>query len=198
MDRKNLLFVVMVALMLIGIAVYQYSLPPMIHGAVIDPPKTMPDFTLRSVSGPVHLSDYRSTVTIVFFGFTNCKDVCPATLAKLSEAINKLNNKAGDVKVLFISVNYKRDTPETVSAYAKKFRPDFVGLTGSQAEIDRVTRDYGIYYKLGEADASGNYDVEHTAIVLVLDRQSQLQMTWSPDQQPDDIVSDLSILLQNK
>jgi protein SCO1/2 len=196
MDRRNVLFVVLVALLLVGIAIYQYTLPPLLHGAIIDPPKAMPDFTLQSPTGPLRLSDYRGKTAIIFFGFTNCMDVCPATLAKLSEALNKLGDKSMGVQVIFISVDYRRDTPAIVTAYARKFRPDFVGLTGTQAQIDTVTSDYGIYYKLGTADASGRYDVEHTAIMMAFDKQGLLQMTWPPEQQPDEIASDLEILLQ--
>jgi protein SCO1/2 len=195
MDRKNILFLTLVALIIIGIAIYQYALPPMLHGAVIDPPKPMPVFTLASAKGPVSLNDFGGKVTVIFFGFTNCMDVCPATMAKLSDALNRLGDKAGGVQVVFISVDYRRDTPQSVGAYAARFRPDFIGLTGTQAEIDRVTKDYGIYYKLGEADASGNYEVEHTAIVMALDKQGRLQMTWASDQQPDEIASDLGVLL---
>jgi protein SCO1/2 len=195
MERKNIFFIVMVIL-IAGIFIYQYTLPPVLHGAVIDPPKPMPDFTLAASTGPVRLSDFRGKLTVIFFGFTNCMDVCPATMAKMSAALDTLGAKASDVRLIFISVDYKRDTPQTTSAYASKFRPDFVGLTGSQAEIDAVTKDYGIYYKLGEPDASGNYEVEHTASVMVLDRQGRLEMTWSPDLQPDDIASDLGVLMK--
>jgi protein SCO1 len=196
MNRRNIMFFALVALILVGIAVYQYTLPPLLNGAIIDPPKLMPSFTLSSSSGLVTLGDFRGKVTVLFFGFTNCMDVCPATLAKLSSALTKLGDKSGEVQVVFISVDYKRDTPQIVSAYASKFRPDFVGLAGSQAEVDAVTKDYGIYYKLGEPDASGAYEVEHTATVMVLDRQGQLVMTWSPDQQPDEIASDLGVLIK--
>jgi len=194
MNRRNILFIGLVALLLVGIAVYQYTLPPVLNGAVIDPPKPMPNFTLSSQNGPVNLTNMRGKMTVLFFGFTNCLDVCPATMAKLSEVLTRLGDKSGQVQVVFISVDYKRDTPQTVGAYAAKFRPDFIGLTGSQAEIDQVTRDYGIYYKLGEPDAKGNYEVEHTATLLALDKQGRLIMTWSPDQQPDEIASDLSVL----
>jgi protein SCO1 len=189
-------FTALVVLILVGAAIYQYTLPPQFYGAVIDPPKAMPNFTLSSSSGLVSLGDFHGKVTLLFFGFTNCLDVCPATLAKLSSALTKLGDKSGEVQVVFISVDTKRDTPQIVSAYAAKFCPDFVGLTGSQAEIDAVTKDYGIYYKLGESDANGNYEVEHTATVMVLDRQGQLVMTWSPDQQPDEIASDLGVLVK--
>ena len=196
MDRRNILFAVLVVLILLGVVIFEYTLPPQLKGVVIDPPKAMPNFTFHAQNGPVSLSDFRGKVTILFFGFTNCKDICPATMAKLSEALSKLGDKAGDVRVVFISVDYKRDTPQIVGAYAAKFRPDFVGLTGSQAEIDAVTKDYGVYYKLGEPDTSGDYEVEHTSLLMALDRQGQLEMTWSADQQPDEISSDLTVLVR--
>jgi len=195
MNRRNIIFAVLLILLAIGLTVYEYTLPPMLNGVVIDPPKQMSNFTLAGQSGPVSLADFHGKLTIVFFGFTHCKDVCPATMAKLSEVFNRLGVKATRVKVVFISVDYKRDTPQIAGAYASKFRPDFVGLGGSQVDIDAVTKDFGIYYKLGEPDAGGAYDVEHTATLLVLDQQGRLEMTWTPDQQPDEIASDLGVLL---
>ena len=195
MQRRNILFAALVALLLVGIVLYQYSLPPMLYGAIIDPPKLMTNFTLSGQNGAVSLADFRGKVTVLFFGFTNCTDVCPATLAKLSEALNRLGDRAEQVQVVFISVDYKRDTPKISGAYASQFRPDFLGLAGSQAEIEAVTRDFGIFYKLGEPDAKGNYELEHTASVLVIDRQGQLEMTWTSEQQPDEIASDLGVLL---
>ena len=194
--KQSYLVLIALVILIAGIAVYQYTLPPTLHGSVIDPPKPMPDFTLSSMNSHTHLSDFKGKVTVIFFGYTNCKDICPATMAKMSTAFDKLGDRAADVRLIFISVDYKRDTPQTTGAYASKFRPNFVGLTGSQAEIDTVTRDYGIYYKLDNPDANGNYEVEHTADVMVLDRQGRLEMTWSPDQQPDEIAADLSVLIK--
>ena len=195
MNRRNIFFVVLVVL-IVGVAVYQYSIPPVLNGSVIDPPKPMPNFTLLSVNGPVHLSDFSGKVTLIFFGYTHCKDICPATMAKMAETFTKLGDKTSELRLVFISVDYKRDTPQTTAAFATKFNPDFIGLTGSQADIDQVTKDYGIYYKLGEPDATGNYDVEHTAMLMALDRQGRLEMTWSPEQQPDEMASDLQVLVK--
>ncbi|MEI6290166.1 MAG: SCO family protein [Chloroflexota bacterium] len=181
---------------LIIITVYVYSLPPVFHGSVIDPPKQMPGFVLQSKIGPVNLTDQGSQVKVIFFGFTHCMDICPATMAKLQIAMDKLGGNASRIQVIFISVDYKRDTPEISSSYAEKFRPDFIGLTGSQQEIDQVTRDYGIYYKLDDPDAQGDYEVEHTASMMVLDSQDRLVLTWSPDQQPDEIAEDLKNLIR--
>jgi protein SCO1/2 len=193
-NRKNLLFAVLIALIITGVAIYEYTKPPVMHGSVIDPPKQMPGFTLDSISGPAHLSDYRGKVSVIFFGFTNCKDICPATMAKMADVFTKLGSKTSDVRVVFISVDYKRDTPQTTAAFVNKFRPEFIGLTGSQAQIDQVTQNYGITYSFDPPDANGDYEMEHTASVMVLDRQGRLALVWSPDQQPDEIASDLAVI----
>ena len=193
-QKRNLLFVAFVGLIVI-IAAYQYSLPPAYNGTQIEPPKQMPDFSLSSTSGTSRLSDFNGKVTVLFFGFTHCTDICPATLAKLSSALAKIGDHANDVNVVFISVDYKRDTPQITAEYAKKFSSGFIGLAGSQAEIDTVTKQYGIYYKLGDPDPQGNFDVEHTASILVLDRLGRLEMTWSPDQQPSEIAADIENLV---
>ena len=194
MKFRNI-FIAVLFLSIVAVAIYEYTKPAIIHGALINPPKPMPDFTLNSVQGPVHLSDYNGKVTVLFFGYTNCKDICPATLAKMEEVFTRLGEKTRDVRLVFISVDYKRDTPQSTSAFATKFRPEFIGLTGSQAQIDQVTQDYAISYKLDPPDANGDYEVEHTASVMVLDRQGQLELVWSTDQQPDEIASDLSVMV---
>ena len=194
MKARNILIVILV-LLIAALAIYEYTKPAVLYGSVISPPKAMPEFTLNSTNGPAHLSDYRGKVTVVFFGFTNCKDICPATLAKMEEVFTKLGDKSRDVRLVFISVDYKRDTPQTAAAFATKFKPEFIGLSGSQAQIDQVTQDYGINYKLDPPDANGDYEVEHTASVMVLDRQGRLELVWSTDQQPDEIASDLSVML---
>ncbi len=196
MKRQNLLFALLVLLLLAGVALYQYSLPPQIHGSIIDPPKPLPDFTLQSARGPVSLSDFHGQLVVLYFGFASCPDVCPTTLANLRQALTDLGEKANQVQVIFISVDWKRDTPESLASYLSAFRPDFVGLTGTQAEIDQVAKDFGIYYQLNEPDASGYYSVEHTASLLVLDRQGQLILTWAYGTTPADLLEDLKVLVR--
>jgi protein SCO1/2 len=196
MDRRLWFFFGVLAALVIGVAVYQANLPPALNGGVIEPPKPMPDFTLQSVHGPVRLSDFRGKVVVVFFGFTNCLDVCPLTMAALRQAVTDLGEQAANVQVLFISVDYKRDTPQVVNDYATNFHPDFVGLTGSQEQIDQVTRDYGIYYEFGEPDpGTGAYEVGHTTTTQVLDRQGNLILTWAYGLPPDKLTSDLKVLI---
>jgi protein SCO1/2 len=196
LNRRNLFFALLVLLLLAGIVLYQYSLPPQIHGSIIEPPKPMPDFTLQAARGPVTLSSLRGKVVVLYFGYTACPDVCPTTLANLRQALADLGSQADQVQVVMVSVDWKRDTPESLASYLSAFRPDFLGLTGSQAQIDAVTRDFGIFYKLNEPDAKGYYSVDHTATVQVLDRQGQLLLTWPYGLTAADFLDDLKVILR--
>jgi protein SCO1/2 len=197
MNRSLIYTIFALVILVAGIALYEFTKPVSFYGSVIQPPKPMPDFTLASAKGPVKLSAFRGKYVALYFGYTSCPDVCPTTLAGLKAAIAKLSgNQASRIQVIFVSVDYKSDTPPKVSDYAGAFSPDFIGLTGTQQQIDQVTQEFGIYYKLDDPDpATGLYAVEHTATILLLDPQGNLLMTWSYGQQPDEIASDLKQLL---
>lgn len=168
---------------------------PSYSGALIDPPVAMADFSLESDSGPVSLSDFQGKYVALFFGYTRCQDICPTTMADLNYGLSDLGDAANDMQVIFVSVDWKRDTPKSASEYAHLFNPDFVGLGGSKDEIDKVTSDYGIYYLFGSPDAQGNYDVEHTASVLVLDKSGNLIMTWPQGTTAEQIKQDMRTLV---
>ncbi len=197
MSRRTIYLAMALVLLLAGAAIYEFTKPVTFHGSVIEPPKPIADFALQSDNGLVKLSNFREKYVVIFFGFTSCPDVCPTTLARLKAAINTLeDSEANQIQVIFVSVDYKRDTPESVARYAKNFNPNFIGLSGTQEQIDRATRDLGIYYKLNDPDPNtGYYSVDHTSTILVLNRQNELVITWS-DSQPAEIASDLKNLLR--
>ncbi|HEY3310551.1 MAG TPA: SCO family protein [Anaerolineales bacterium] len=197
LDRRSLLLIAaLIVLAAAGVLIYATSAQSLV-GAVIEPPKPMPNFTLQSAAGPVSLEHFRGKLVVLFFGYTNCGDVCPLTLANLRQAMTLLDKQqAGQVQVLFVSVDWKRDTPAKLADYAHAFNPGFIGLTGSQAQIDSVTRDYGIFYQLNAPDAKGFYTVDHTSSSLILNRQGELVVTWPYGMQPSELASDLKILLR--
>ncbi len=170
---------------------------PTYYGSVIDPPKAMPGFTLQSSNGPVSLDSFRGKYVLLYFGYTSCPDICPITLATLTEALAKLGTKkAEEFQVIFVSVDYKRDTPQISDTFAKKFNSNFIGLGGTEAQINLVTQEYGIYYKLNPPDpATGFYSVDHTALVQVLTPQGALILIWPFGTQPDQETSDLATLV---
>ncbi len=192
------LFILAALVVFTGVAIfYKRFETPTYNGSVIDPPKAMPEFTLQSSNGPVSLDSFRGKYVLVYFGYTSCPDICPITLATLTEALAKLGTKkAENFQVIFISVDYKRDTPQISDAFAKRFNANFIGLGGTEAQINQVTQEYGIYYKLNPPDpTTGFYSVDHTALVQVLNPQGALILIWPFGTQPDQETSDLATLL---
>lgn len=198
MDRK-LVWVGIGLLALIGVAVLAtvaLTRPPQYYATVYEP-KAAPEITLPTVSGgSFHLSDLRGKVVLLFFGFTNCPDVCPTTMANLRQALSQLGPDTGRAQVVFITVDPQRDTPQKVQDYVSQFDKSFIGLSGSTAQLEPVWSEYGVYRELGAPDASGNYDVSHTARVTVLDPGGNLRLSINTDATWQDIVHDLRLLLK--
>ena len=116
----------------------------------------------------------RGRWTFVFFGFVNCPDVCPTTLATLAAVRNSLADLAEPYRprVVLVSVDPARDTPAVLAQYVLHFDPSFVGVTGSPAALDTLTRALGVAVIVGPADAAGNYSVDHTAAVFLVDPEA--------------------------
>ncbi len=134
------------------------------------------DFELTAVDGQrVALSSLRGTVVALFFGYTHCPDICPGTLHVMKLVRGELGEDAGHLRALMVSVDPKRDTPERLDEYVRYFDPTFIGLTGSQQEIDAIVARFGAAYTLGDADASGSYTVDHTSLVYLIDGDGQVR-----------------------
>ncbi|MBL8096417.1 MAG: SCO family protein [Anaerolineales bacterium] len=187
-----------VALLVGGLWAYRtFIQAPPLRGIAIESPRPAYDFELMSGDRAVHLSDYRGKVVALYFGYTFCPDVCPKTLSDLTLALKELGAEADGVQVLFVSVDPERDTPVRALQYAQGFNPTFVGMTGSPDDIARVAGAYGVYYQRQETpNSSAGYLVDHSATVLVIDRQGQLRTIWPFDTARDDIVNDLRSLMR--
>ncbi|HTP00890.1 MAG TPA: SCO family protein [Anaerolineales bacterium] len=196
MNRRFLLLALASAIMLGGGIVYELTKPPSFYGSVITPPASMPDFTLQSVNGPVKLSDFWGKYVLLYFGYTSCPDLCPTTLAKLQQVVTRQADWMPQVQVIFVSVDYLRDTPEKLNSYVRSFSDGFIGITGTKEQIDVVTREYGIYYKLNTSDPQTDfYSVDHSASVLVFNRQGEMVLTWPYGLDVYQMASDLQELL---
>ena len=138
--------------------------------------------------GPEQLSGKWS---FLFFGYTHCPDICPVTMAVLGQVYNKLvdRNLAGNIQVVFVSVDPVRDTPDVLKSYVNYFNKNFIGLTGTEVQIDSLTRQIGIVHARGEETAPGDYTVDHTASVFLVSPDKKLLGIFSPPQNADDIVS---------
>ncbi|PWH17618.1 MAG: SCO family protein [Anaerolineae bacterium] len=197
MKRPFVVFAGLVLLLVVGIGVFQLTRPPVLHGTLIEPAKPIPDFSLQSRDGPVSLSTFRGRVVVLYFGYTSCPDVCPTTLAHLRWALNELGEQSRQVQVLFVAVDWQKDTPERVASYLSAFHPDFVGLSGSKEQIDAVTKAFGIFYQINPPDENGYYTVDHTATTLVLDEEGRLMLTWPYGLTAQEMLDDLQVVLRN-
>jgi protein SCO1 len=134
-------------------------------------------------------ADFRGQYMLVFFGYTNCPDVCPTTLQTLTDAVASLGTKAGKVTPVFITVDPERDTAKALKDYAANFTPRLVALTGSPAEIAAVAKEYRVYYaKSGEGP---NYAMDHTALIYLMAPDGRYVTHYAPQATADDIAKDL-------
>ena len=127
-------------------------------------------FTLTEGSGKqVTDRDFRGKYLLVYFGYTYCPDVCPTTLNEVATAMDKLGPKAARLQPLFITVDPARDTPDVVKAFTTAFSPKLIGLTGTQAEIATVTREYRVYYAINRTGKGSNdYTVDHSSVLYLM------------------------------
>lgn len=157
------------------------------------------DFSLPDTNGQTRtLADYRGKVVVLLFGYTHCPDVCPTTLAELSQALDQLGpDMASRVQVLFVTVDPQRDTPSLLAQYAAAFNPSFRALRpATTAQLNKVTNDFHfVYQKVPGSDAS-NYTMNHTAAALVFDPAGRLRLYARDGQGIKPWVHDLGLLLQ--
>ncbi len=139
--------------------------------------------------------DFRCKVTLLYFGYTHCPDICPTTLARLSQAIRALGPRATAVRVLFISVDPARDSPEVLRDYARAFGPQFVGLSGRERELRALNKRDRLTYSLGEPDARGDYEVTHSSAVFIFDRSGAPRLLATRSDPVATITADLGRLI---
>lgn len=187
-------FTLLLALLLVTLTACQ---PYQYHGLLLDSPTTAPDLTLTDQSGqPASLSDFRGKLVLLYFGYTFCPDVCPTTLGTVNQALGLLGAKADDVQLVMISVDPERDTPPVLASYLANFNPTFVGLTGTPEEIASAATPFGVFYEKHEGSAATGYLVDHTASLMVLDRDGRMRLVLPFGTSAEDIASDLRQLLR--
>lgn len=200
MDKKILtvglgsLFVVALVFLLS----FVLSRPANFRGTVyVEPFPPAPDFTLTDADGGIYrLSENRGRITLLFFGYTYCPDICPATLAEMKLAVDQLKDDAGQVQVVFISVDPGRDTSESMQEYAERFNPAFIGLSGTLEELEPIWSGYGIFREVVEGTSETNYIINHTARVTLIDQEGNMRLTYGFQTPPEDIAHDIRILLK--
>jgi protein SCO1/2 len=154
-------------------------------------------FSLVGADGkPVTDRDFRGRYMLIFFGFTHCPDICPAELQVIAQALEQLGDKAKTVAPIFITLDPERDTPDAMANYVKSFGPNFVGLTGSPEAIAAVAKAYRVAYsKVENKESAGDYSVDHSALVYLMDREGLYMAHFSYGLSADQMAEKLGKLL---
>ena len=154
------------------------------------------DFALPDFNGKMRtLADFKGKAVVVFFGYTQCPDVCPTTMAELAAAMKQLGPLADRVQVLFITLDPERDTPAVLSQYVPAFDSRFLGHVGDKAQTEKVAKEFKVYYQKVPGKAPGSYTLDHSAGSFVFDPQGRLRLFMRYGQGPGPIVHDLKLLL---
>ena len=182
LSRRRLMLWVVVGFVALGMGalIWRQSEPPQVASTPLG--TFGGPFTLAGTDGkPFASSKLNGKPAAIFFGFTHCPDVCPTTLARLTKLRRQLGQGEDALSIVFISVDPERDTPAEVGNYLKLFETPVVGLTGTPAQVEQVKKQFGIYSRKVE-QPGGGYSVDHTASVILLDRDGQFVATLSPEE----------------
>lgn len=173
--------------------------PPTISGFVINPPKAVADFTLTDQNSQLfHKDRWRGKWTFLYFGYTFCPDICPLTLVDINKLQKILNqeHRDEDNDYWFISVDPQRDSPQRLGEYVTYFNPKFRGATGTAEELAKLAQQFGIYYKINDAeDGKDYYTVDHSTAVLLIDPQIRLRAVFT-QHVPDVMAADVKKILE--
>lgn len=170
--------------------------PPAFHNTDITGVDYGKGFTLTDHTGKQRtLQDFRGKLVVMFFGYTQCPDVCPTTMSEMAAVMKELGPSAEDVQVLFVTVDPERDTQELLSHYVPAFDKRFIGLYGNAEQTARVAKEFKVFYAKQPGGDPGSYTVDHTAGSYVFDRQGQLRLFIRHNQGPAIIAHDLRQLL---
>jgi protein SCO1/2 len=170
------------------------------HGTVYDEPALVPDFLLpRADGGVFRLSDLRGKVAVIYFGYTSCPDVCPTTLYDLRRTLEDLGEDASDVAVVFITIDPENDTPEKIENYLGYFNPDFIGLYGTEEQLQPVMDRFDVVVQREDAGQTvPGYAITHTTAMFVLDREGYLVLRMHHNTDVRYLVRDLQYALKGR
>lgn len=155
------------------------------------------DFHLTDQNGQQRsLKDFRGKVVILFFGYTQCPDVCPTTMAELAEVKKALGKDGDKLQVLFVTVDPERDTPQVLKGYMGNFDPSFLALRPTPDQLPEVAKDYKVYYKKVDGKTPTSYTMDHSAGSYVYDPQGNVRLYYRYGSGIQALVSDIQLLLK--
>lgn len=189
----------MLAGALLGLGACGSGEAPAWRGTDITGMRLAGDWQLEDHEGkPRRLEDFRGKAVAVFFGYTQCPDVCPTTLATMAQAKQLLGAQAARFQVVFVTIDPERDTPALLAAYLPAFDPGFVGLYGDAENTARAAKDFKVFYQKQAGATPGSYTMDHSAGTYVLDTQGRLRLYLRHGATAADIAADVAALLNEK
>lgn len=157
------------------------------------------DFSLTDHKGQVRrLADFRGKAVVLFFGYTQCPDVCPTTLVTMRDAMALLGEDAQRVQVLFVTLDPARDTPQLLAQYLPSFHQSFLGLLGDDNAIAALAKDFKVFYVKQPGSTPGSYSIDHSTSSYAYDPQGRLRLLLRHGEAPANIAADLKLLLAGK
>ena len=172
---------------------------PALHGVNLSGAQYGKDFELTDHHGQVrHLKDFSGKVVVLFFGYTQCPDVCPTSMLELTEVKKALGQDAERLQVLFVTLDPERDTPEILQAYMNNFDPTFLALYTTPEKLVQLTQDYKVYYRKVPGKTPTSYTLDHSAGSYVYDTKGQLRLFVRYGSKVQDLLADIAALLKTE
>jgi protein SCO1/2 len=157
------------------------------------------NFSLTDHRGQAsQLSDFKGKAVVLFFGYTQCPDVCPTTLTSMRDALGLMGESSSRVQVLFVTLDPARDTPQLLAQYVPMFHPSFIGLSGDEASIAALAKDFKVFYAKQAGSTPGSYSIDHSTGSYAFDPQGRLRLLFRHGETPDNVAADLKLLLAGK
>ena len=167
---------------------YQAQSRPDIQGLLWPNPKQLRAFATIDDNGQVFgLDRLQGKWSFLFFGYTHCPDVCPLTLAVLNQFLNQVKDKYRDLQVVFVTVDPNRDNAQRLKDYVNYFNPDFIGVRGNIDQIQSLTSQVGVVFAYGKKSEDGNYTVNHSAAIFLIDPKGRVVAVFTAPHQVDSI-----------
>ena len=154
-------------------------------------------FTLKKQDGTIFDSKISNKLMLIYFGFTYCPDVCPTTLIKMADVIDRLGEDSDSVNSIFISIDPERDKEEVIKDYVSAFHDEIIGLTGSEEQISSVAKDWGVYYQKEDIEGSEDYTVNHLDIIFLANANGEYVDFFPPKIQSALIVEKIRNIINN-
>ncbi|MEC5385831.1 SCO family protein [Uliginosibacterium sp. H3] len=160
------------------------------YGAALN----LPDASGKSRS----IGDFSGKVVAVFFGYTQCPDACPTSLALMADVTNKLGEDGKRLQVILVSVDPERDTPELLGQYVTAFNPGFIAMRGTLAQTKAVAQSFNVFYEKRGDIAGGKYTMDHTAGIYLFDTKGRARLFVRYGETPENLLADIKLLLSGK